>query len=152
MKKRAEENKQKEKNIITVEAEVHWETPRRSSTERKQWELAQMLINQGRFSMHVENTDVNVEVLSPKAKQAVTSKLAKDIAHQFMAQPPVVCPVEPRQQPSVVHPVQPIQPQVQAPLHCLYQLLYIKFDRPLYSHSHNPWMQTLDMLLGLSMK
>ena len=77
--------------------------------------------------MHVENIDVNVEVLSPKAKQALTSKLAKDIAHRFMAQhpvvcpveprqqPPVVCPAQPRQQPPVVHPVQPIQPQVQAP-------------------------------------
>ena len=114
MKKRAEETKQKEKNIITIEAEVHWETLRRLSTERKQQELAQMLINQGRFSMHVENIDINVDILSPKAKQALTSKLAKDIAHRFMAQHPVVCPVEPRQQP-LVYPVQPIQPQVQAP-------------------------------------
>ena len=163
-------NKQKEKNMITVEAEVCWETPRRLSTEGKQWEPAQMLINQGRFSMNVENIDINVEVLSSKEKQALTSKLAKDIVHQFMAQPHVVCPVEPRQQPPVVHPVQSgNSPQLyiqfnpsndryrphedhHGQVHCLYRLLYIKFDRPLFSHSHNPQMQTLDMLLVLYVK
>ena len=70
MKKKEEENKQKEKNTIQVQAEVHRDTPSRLPTERKQWELAQMILPQGRFSMNVENVDFNVEVLSPNAKHA----------------------------------------------------------------------------------
>ena len=85
--------------MLTVEAEVHQETLRKLSPRRMQLEPAQMLITQGRFSMNVENIDINVEVLSPKEKQTLTSKLAKDIVHQFMAQPHVVHPVQPRQQP-----------------------------------------------------
>ena len=57
--------------MIKVQAE---EDPRRLSTDRKQWEMAQMLVTQGRFSMNVENIDINVEVLSPNAKNAVISQ------------------------------------------------------------------------------
>ena len=85
MKKREEENKQKEKNMIKIQAEVHRETHRRLSTDRKQWEPAQMLVTQGRFSMNVENIDINVEVLSPNAKKALTPEIAKDVVQNFMA-------------------------------------------------------------------
>ena len=105
MKKREQVNKQKEKNMIKVQEEVHRETPRRPSTDSKQWELTQMLVTQGRFSMNVENIDINVEVLSPNAKKALTAEIAKDVVQNFMAQwvpqvtpwaqPPIVCPVAP---------------------------------------------------------
>ena len=64
MKKREEENKQKEKNTIQVQAEVHRETTRESPTERKQWELAQMILPQGKFSMNFENVDLNVKFVT----------------------------------------------------------------------------------------
>ena len=99
-----------------------------------------MLVRQGRFSINVENIDVNVEILSPNAKKLLTTKIAKDVAEQFMAWN--VCPVAPRAcvqapprpqrasalpvpraqpwmaQPSIVHPVVcPVAPRacVQAP-------------------------------------
>ena len=86
LKKREEEDKQKEKNTIKVQEEVHRETPRRLNTDRKQWELAQMFVTQGRFSMNVENIDVNVEVLSPNAKKALTAEIEKYVVQNFMAQ------------------------------------------------------------------
>ena len=94
MKKREEENKQKEKHTMTVQAEVHRDTPRRLTADRKQKQPTQMLVRQGRFSINVENIDVNVEVLSPNAKKVLTAKITKDVAEQFMAQN--VCPVAPR--------------------------------------------------------
>ena len=135
MKKREEENKQKEKHTMTVQAEVHRNTPRRLTTDRKQKQPTQMLVRQGRFSINVENIDINVEVLLPNAKKLLTTKIAKDVAEQFMAWN--VCPVAPRAcvqapprpqrasalpvpraQPPVVHPVVcPVAPRacVQAP-------------------------------------
>ena len=62
MKKREEENKQKEKHTMTVQAEVHRDTPRRLTADRKQKQPTQMPVRQGRFSINVENIDVNVEV------------------------------------------------------------------------------------------
>ena len=113
MKKREEENKQIEENMIKVQTEVHRETPRRPTTDRKQQELAQMLVTQDRFSMNVENIDVDVEVLSPKAKKSLTTKIAKDVVHKFMAQQ--VPQVTPWAQPQVVHPV---APKAQSPIVC----------------------------------
>ena len=78
MKKREEENKQKEKHTMTVQAEVHRDTPKR------QKQPTQMLVRQGRFSINVENNDVNVEVLSPNAKKVLTAKIAKDAAWHGM--------------------------------------------------------------------
>ena len=92
MKKKEEENKQKEKHTMTVQAEVHRDTPRRLTTDRKQKQPTQMLVRQGRFSINVENIDVNV--LLPNAKTLLTTKIAKDVAEQFMAWN--VCPVAPR--------------------------------------------------------
>ena len=60
MKKREEENKQKEKHTMTVQAEVHRDTPRRLTADRKQKQPTQMLVRQGRFSINVENIDINV--------------------------------------------------------------------------------------------
>ena len=94
MKKREEQNKQKEKHTMTVQAEIHRDTPRRLTTDRKQKQPTQMLVRQGRFSINVENIDVNVEVLSPNAKKLFTTKIAKDVAEQFMAWN--VHPVAPR--------------------------------------------------------
>ena len=36
--------------------------------------------------MNVENIDIDVEVLSPNAKKALTAKIAKDVVQNFMAQ------------------------------------------------------------------
>ena len=77
MKKREEENKQKEKHTMTVQAEVHRDTPRRLTADRKQKQPTQMLVRQGRFSINVQNIDINVEVLLPNAKKVLTTKIAK---------------------------------------------------------------------------
>ena len=61
MEKREEENKQ-EKHTMTVQAEVHKDTPRRLTADRKQKQPTQMLVRQGRFSINVENIDVNVKI------------------------------------------------------------------------------------------
>ena len=81
--------------------------------DRKQWELAQMLVTQGRFSMNVENIDVNVEVLPPNAKKALTAEIAKYVVQNFMAQR--VPQVKPWAQPLIVHPV---APRHSPPPHC----------------------------------
>ena len=112
MKEREEENKQKEKNTIQVQAEVHRETPWRPPTERKQWELTQMILPQGRLAMNVENVDVNVEVLSTNAKHALTAKIAQDFVQKFMAQP-VQAPVT-QARPWVHAPITQARPRVQA--------------------------------------
>ena len=62
--------------------------------------------------MNVENVDVNVEVLSPNAKCALTVKLAKDFVKKFMAQPVQAGPVRPWLQ----APITQARPQVQAPV------------------------------------
>ena len=79
---------------MIVQAEVHRDTPRRLTADRKQKQPTQMLVRQGRFSINVENIDINVEVLSPNAKKVLTTKIAKDVAEQFMAWN--VHPVAPR--------------------------------------------------------
>ena len=94
MKKREEENKQKEKHTMTVQAEVHRDTHRRLIADRKQKQPTQRLVRQSRFSINVENIDINVEVLSPNAKKILTAEIAKDVAEQFMAWN--VHPVAPR--------------------------------------------------------
>ena len=121
MKKREEENKQKEKHTMTVQAEVHRDTPRRLNADRKQKQPTQMLVRQGRFSINVENIDVNIEVLSPNAKKVLTAKIAKDVAEQFMAWN--VCPVAhrahvqalPRPQWASALPVPRAQPHMAQP-------------------------------------
>ena len=79
---------------MTVQAEVHRDTPRRLTADRKQKQPTQGLVRQGRFSINVENIDVNVEVLWPNAKKILTAEIAKDVAEQFMAWD--VHPVAPR--------------------------------------------------------
>ena len=69
---------------MTVQAEVQRDTPKRLTADRKQKQPTQMLVRQGRFSMNVENIDINAEVLSPNAKKVLTARIAKDIAQQFM--------------------------------------------------------------------
>ena len=69
MKKQEEENEQKEKHTMTVQAEVHRDTPRRLTTDRKQKQSTQVLVRQGRFSINLGNINVSVEVLSPNAKR-----------------------------------------------------------------------------------
>ena len=128
MKKREEENKQKEKHTMTVQAEVHRDTPRRLTADRKQKQPIQMPVRQDRFSINVENIDVNVDVLSPNAKKVLTTQIAKDVAEQFMAWN--VCPVAPRayvQAPprpqwASALPVPRAQPQMAQP-HVVYPLV-----------------------------
>ena len=45
-----------------------------------------MFVTQGRLSMNGENIDVNVEVLSPNAKKALTPKIENYVVQNFMAQ------------------------------------------------------------------
>ena len=120
-KKREEENKEKEKHTMTVQAEVHRDTPRRLTTDRKQKQPTQMLVRQGRFFINVENIDVNVEVLSPNAKKLLTTKIVKDVAEQFMAwnvhpvAPRAGVQTLPRPQRASALPVPRAQPQMAQP-------------------------------------
>ena len=68
-----------DRSKVTVTAEVHWETPRHPSVERKQRTPVQMIQTQGRFLMQVADIPVSVEVISPNAKQALVSNVTSGI-------------------------------------------------------------------------
>ena len=80
-----------------------------------------MLVRQGRLSINVENIDINVEVLSPNAKKVLTTKIAKDVAEQFMAwnvhpvAPRACVQTPPRPQWASALPVPRAQPQMAQP-------------------------------------
>ena len=67
----------KDRSKVTVTAEMHQETPRHPSVERKQRIPVQMIKTQGRFLMQMADIPVNVEVISSNAKQALVSSVVQ---------------------------------------------------------------------------
>ena len=87
----------KDRSKVTVTAEMHQETPRHPSVERKQRIPVQMIKTQGRFLMQMADIPVNVEVISSNAKQALVSSVASGIIAKVRAEKEFKHPLQKKQ-------------------------------------------------------